>query len=95
MSKKLFRFKNHLNKSYVVKEKNIHHRANAQGRCDNPANKKREIWIEKRLRPKRMLSVIIEEFVHSFWFYKGEFEVRKFSAILCKYLWARGYRLTK
>lgn len=68
---------------------------NAAGLCDDPKSKKPEILIDPKLLDKRLLSVLIEELSHAFWFEKPEKEVRKFAAVLTRLIYQLGWRKTK
>ena len=95
MSKKTsksFKFKTDLGAEYSVNRNKINTKINAEGFCDSPDSKSPEIVIDPRLLPKREMSVTIEEFAHAFFWEKSEKKVRKFAAVLTKYLYSQGWR---
>ena len=87
-----FKFKTDEGYEYSVDKVKIPNRFSAEGLCDNPTSDYPKILIEKDLLPRRELSVTIEEFAHAFFFDKTEKKVRKFSAVLTKYLYSQGWR---
>lgn len=89
---KCFEFKTDKGKSYKVIKQNINIKEKAEGLCDSPDAKNPEIIIEADLLPRREMSVTIEEFAHAFFWDKSEKNVRKFSAVLTKYLYSQGWR---
>lgn len=89
---KCFKFKTDLGVKYVVNKNKITAKINAEGFCDSPISKSPEIVIDPRLLPRREMSVTIEEFAHAFFWEKPEKKVRKFSAVLTKYLYTQGWR---
>lgn len=87
-----FKFKTDEGHEYSVDKVKPHPRDNADGLCDNPICKNPKIIIDPELLPRRELAVTIEEFTHAFFFEKTEKKVRKFSAVLTKYLYSQGWR---
>jgi len=87
-----FKFKTDEGYEYRVNKHKISSRDNASGLCDNPTLPKPQIIIDPELLPRRELAVTIEEFAHAFFFEKTEKKVRKFSAVLTKYLYSQGWR---
>jgi len=89
---KSFTFKTDKGIEYSVTKIKIPAKTNAEGLCDSPDNATPQIFIEASLLPKREMSVTIEEFAHAFFWDKSEKNVRKFAAVLTKYLYANGWR---
>lgn len=89
---KSFKFKTDKGVEYSVSKIKIPSRDKAEGLCDSPENECPQIFIEESLLPRREMSVTIEEFAHAFFWDKSEKNVRKFSAVLTKYLYANGWR---
>lgn len=87
-----FKFKTDEGYEYCVDKVKPHPKFNAQALCDNPTSKNPKIIIDPQLLPRRELAVTIEEFAHAFFFEKTEKKVRKFSAVLTKYLYSQGWR---
>lgn len=90
--RKGFKFKTDEGYEYCVDKVKPPARFSAEGLCDNPTSKYPKIIIDPNLLPRRELSVTIEEFAHAFFFDKTEKKVRKFSAVLTKYLYSQGWR---
>lgn len=90
--RKGFKFKTDEGYEYSVNKVKPHRKFCAAGLCDNPQSKNPKIIIDPDLLPRRELSVTIEEFAHAFFFDKTEKKVRKFSAVLTKYLYSQGWR---
>jgi len=91
---KSFSFKTDKGVEYSVNKIKIPARDKAEGLCDSPENEYPKILIEASLLPRREMSVSIEEFAHAFFWDKSEKNVRKFAAVLTKYLYANGWRKT-
>lgn len=89
---KSFKFKTDKGVEYSVSKIKIPSIDKAEGLCDSPENECPQIFIETSLLPRREMSVTIEEFAHAFFWDKSEKNVRKFSAVLTKYLYANGWR---
>ena len=89
---KSFKFKTDKGVEYSVSKIKIPARDKAEGLCDSPENECPQIFIEASLLPRREMSVTIEEFAHAFFWDKSEKNVRKFAAVLTKYLYANGWR---
>jgi len=89
---KNFKFKTDKGIEYSVNKVKIPARDKAEGLCDSPGNERPQIFIETSLLPRREMSVTIEEFAHAFFWDKSEKNVRKFAAVLTKYLYANGWR---
>lgn len=89
---KSFTFKTDKGVEYSVNKIKIPARDKAEGLCDSPENEYPKILIEASLLPRREMSVSIEEFAHAFFWDKSEKNVRKFAAVLTKYLYANGWR---
>ena len=87
-----FKFKTDEGHEYSVNKVKPPAAARAEGLCDNPTLKSPKIVIDPTLLPRRELAVTIEEFAHAFFFEKTEKKVRKFSAVLTKYLYSQGWR---
>jgi hypothetical protein len=91
---KNFTFKTDEGYEFSVKNQKIDPKHKASGLCYDPTCQNPKILIDSSLTPRRELSVSIEEFAHAFFFEKSEKKVRKFAAILSKYLYSRGWRKT-
>ncbi len=91
-TRKCFKFKTDLGVEYSVNKHKITAKINAEGVCNSPSSELPAIIIDPRLLPKRELAVTIEEFSHAFFWEKTEKTVRKFSAVLTKYLYSQGWR---
>ena len=89
---KSFSFKTDKGVEYSVNKIKIPARDKAEGLCDSPENEYPKILIDASLLPRREMSVSIEEFAHAFFWDKSEKNVRKFAAVLTKYLYANGWR---
>jgi len=89
---KNFKFKTDKGIEYSVSKIKIPAKDKAEGLCDSPDNEYPQIFIETSLLPRREMSVTIEEFAHAFFWDKSEKNVRKFAAVLTKYLYANGWR---
>lgn len=89
---KCFKFKTDEGYEYSVEKVKPHPKFGAEGLCDNPTLKNPKIIIDPDLLPRREMAVTIEEFAHAFFFDKTEKKVRKFSAVLTKYLYSQGWR---
>ena len=89
---KSFNFKTDKGVEYHVNKIKIPAKDKAEGLCDSPDNEYPKILIEASLLPRREMSVTIEEFAHAFFWDKSEKNVRKFAAVLTKYLYANGWR---
>lgn len=89
---KCFKFRTDKGAEYIVYKQKINKRHQAEGLCDSPDLKSPKIIIESSLLPRREMSVTIEEFAHAFFWDKTEKNVRKFSAVLTKYLYSQGWR---
>lgn len=89
---KSFNFKTDKGVEYFVNKIKIPAKDRAEGLCDSPENEYPKILIEASLLPRREMSVTIEEFAHAFFWDKSEKNVRKFAAVLTKYLYANGWR---
>lgn len=89
---KSFKFKTDKGIIYSVSKIKIPAKDKAEGLCDSPDNECPQIFIEESLLPRREMSVTIEEFAHAFFWDKSEKNVRKFAAVLTKYLYANGWR---
>ncbi len=89
---KSFKFKTDKGIEYSVSKIKIPARDKAEGLCDCPSNESPQIFIESSLLPRREMAVTIEEFAHAFFWDKSEKNVRKFAAVLTKYLYANGWR---
>ena len=87
-----FKFKTDEGYEYTVSKVKVSPHFNASGLCDNPEADNPQIVIDPSLLPRRELAVTIEEFAHAFFFEKTEKKVRKFSAVLTKYLYSQGCR---
>lgn len=81
------KFKNLDNIEYFIKYKKIPQKDKADGLCYNPESKTPRIIIEKSLKTKRMLNVIIEEVFHAHFYEVSEKKARKFSSNLGKVLY--------
>jgi hypothetical protein len=90
--KKTFNFTTDEGARYSVDKVKPPARENAEGLCDDPSSKHPKIIIDPDLLPRREMAVTIEEFAHSFFWEKTEKKVRKFSAVLTKYLYSQGWR---
>ena len=89
---KSFNFKTDKGVEYHVNKIKIPAKDKAEGLCDSPENEYPTILIEASLLPRREMSVTIEEFAHAFFWDKSEKNVRKFAAVLTKYLYTNGWR---
>ena len=89
---KSFNFKTDKGVEYHVNKIKIPAKDKAEGLCDSPDNEYPKILIEASLLPRREMSVTIEEFAHAFFWDKSEKNVRKFAAVLTKYLYTNGWR---
>lgn len=89
---KSFKFKTDKGVEYIVDKIKIPAKNKAEGLCDSPDCSFPKIVIEKSLLPRREMAVSIEEFAHAFFWDKSEKNVRKFAAVLTKYLYANGWR---
>ena len=89
---KSFNFKTDKGVEYHVNKIKIPAKDKAEGLCDSPENEYPKILIEASLLPRREMSVTIEEFAHAFFWDKSEKNVRKFAAVLTKYLYANCWR---
>lgn len=89
---KSFKFKTDKGVEYSVDKIKIPAKSKAEGLCDSPESDFPKIVIEKALLPRREMSVSIEEFAHAFFWDKSEKNVRKFAAVLTKYLYSTGWR---
>lgn len=69
---------------YELMWKKPHYTYNAEGLCWAPDQEDPKIIIDPTLKPKRKMSVLIEEVTHAFFWEKSEKEVRKFSALLTR-----------
>ena len=87
-----FKFKTDEGHEYSVNKVKPPAATRAEGLCDNPTSKYPKIVIDPTLLPRRELAVTIEEFAHAFFYEKTEKKVRKFSAVLTKYLYSQGWR---
>lgn len=89
---KSFTFKTDKGVKYSVDKIKIPAKDRAEGLCDSPDSDYPKIVIESSLLPRREMAVTIEEFAHAFFWDKSEKNVRKFAAVLTKYLYANGWR---
>jgi len=63
-------------------------RFEAEGLCEDPdAYKNPHIFVDKNLKPRRQLNVLIEEVFHAFFFDLPEWKARKFAANLGKVIY--------
>jgi hypothetical protein len=63
------------------------------GFCDDPALKRRKIWIETSLRNRRELQILIHEMLHAVDWHKDEDSfIHPVSRDIAKVLWDLGYR---
>lgn len=89
---KCFKFKTDSGVQYSVYKKAPPKKDNAAGICEHPLSEDPKIMIDPTLLSRRELAVTIEEFCHAFFWDKTEKKVRKFSAVLTKYLYSQGWR---
>lgn len=74
-------------KNIPIRLISINKRLNASGLCYDPHSTKALILIDKRLKNRRKLNVLIEEVTHAFFWDLPEYKVRKFSAQLGKLIY--------
>lgn len=65
------------------------------GSCSNPELPKRKILIDKTLKDRRLLAVLLHEFMHGLLFMLDEETVENGSTDMAKILWKLGYRKVK
>jgi len=87
-----FDFKNGDDIKYEIVWKKPAKRYNAHGICDEPAAKNPQIWVDPKLKEKKLLSVIIEELYHAFAFEKNEKTARGFASTVKKLLYKLGWK---
>lgn len=77
------KFKNFENKEYEVKYTSIPAKNKAEGLCYAPA-KHSKIRVDKNLKSRRKLNVLIEEVFHAHFYDLPEWKARKFASNLGK-----------
>lgn len=78
------RIKNFENKEYEIIYAKIAAKHKASGLCYSPEQKNPYILVDKDLKKRRKLNVLIEEVFHSYFFDLPEWKARKFAANLGK-----------
>lgn len=79
--------KTHYKTKFPIIFKKIPDRSSAEGLCYSPYGEKPRITIDRRLKKRRKLNVLIEEVSHAFFWDLPEYKVRKFSAELGKVIY--------
>jgi len=70
-------------------------RFKAEGLCEDPnAYKRPHILVDKNLKPRRQLNVLIEEVFHAYFFDLPEWKARKFAANLGKVIYNKYIKKT-
>lgn len=88
--------KNFENKEIEIIYGKIEPKFKADGLCDNPeAYKKPMIIIDKDLKQRRQLNVLIEEVFHAYFFELPEWKARKFAANLGKVIYNKHFKKKK
>lgn len=81
------KFKNFEKKEYEVQYVKIPAKEQAQGLCYSPEEKYPRIVVDKDLKTRRQLNVLIEEVFHAHFFDLPEWKARKFAANLGKLIY--------
>ena len=70
-------------------------RAEADGECDAPTLRGKQIRIRDGIQDVRLLDVLIHEFLHAAFWHLSEESVEQTASELANFLWRLGYRLPK
>jgi hypothetical protein len=70
----------------------VRFRRKYHGLCDPPGVKPREIWVDRRLKGRKLLEIVLHEVAHARFWWMPEKDVQRFARDLSRLIIRLGFR---